>query len=215
MPNCIRLFVRYVDAVNRLVGRVVLYLVFVMMAVLLYSAVSRYFFHSPVIWGVEMAQFCMVAYYLLGGGFALLVNSHVRMDVFYGRLKWRNQAKMDVFTSFFLVVYLAMLLYGGLSSTWYSIEFNQRNNTAWGPSLAPIKILMAIGIALTLLQSISEFFKAVARSRGLLLGEEIPERLIVETGSAEPAEDRESAGMPDGAALASELAPAHVLGTPR
>ncbi len=209
MPNCIRLFVRYVDAVNRLVGRVVLYLVFVMMAVLLYSAISRYFFHSPVIWGVEMAQFCMVAYYLLGGGFALLVNSHVRMDVFYGRMRWRNQARMDVFTSFFLVVYLVMLLYGGLSSTWYSIEFNQRNNTAWGPSLAPIKILMALGIALTLLQSISEFFKAVARSRGLLLGEDIPERLIVETGSAEPDTGSEAEDMPGSPVMASEMAAAH------
>ena len=32
---------------------------------------------------------------------------------------------------------------------------------------------MGIGIFLTLLQSISEFFKALARSRGLLLGDRI------------------------------------------
>ena len=186
MPKWIKVYVKYVDAINRLVGRGVLYLVFVMMGILLYSAISRYCFDSPVIWGVEMAQFTMVIYYILGGGFALLTNSHVRMDVFYGRWKWRKQAGMDVVTSFFLIVYLALLFYGCLSSTWYSIEFDQHNNSAWAPALAPIKIIMGIGIFLTLLQAFSEFFKALARSRGLLLGEEVPERLIVESGYVEP-----------------------------
>lgn len=180
MPGFIKLYVRYVDAVNRLVGRCVLYIIFVMMGILLYSAFSHYFLDSPVIWGVEMAQFCMVAYYILGGGFALLVNAHVRLDVFYARWNWRNQAKADVCTSVFLIVYLGFLLYGCLSSTWYSIEFSQHNNTAWAPPLAPIKIIMGTGIALTLLQAFSEFFKALARSRGLIIEENIPERLIVE-----------------------------------
>jgi len=39
---------------------------------------------------------------------------------------------------------------------------------------------MGTGIALTLLQAFSEFFKALARSRGLIIEENIPERLIVE-----------------------------------
>ena len=195
MPTWIKMYVKYVDAVNRLVGRGVLYLVFVMMGILLYSAISRYCFDSPVIWGVEMAQFTMVAYYILGGGFALLTNSHVRMDVFYGRWKWRKQAGMDVATSVFLVVYLGLLFYGCVSSTWYSIEFDQHNNSAWAPALAPIKIIMGIGIFLTLLQSISEFFKALARARGLLLGEEVPERLIVESGYVAPDEEPRLVGV--------------------
>ncbi|SDF03097.1 TRAP transporter small permease subunit [Desulfovibrio legallii] len=208
MPSCIKLFVRYVDAVNRLVGRITLYLVFVMMGILLYSAASRYFFDNPVIWGVEMAQFCMVVYYVLGGGFALLINSHVRMDVFYGRWPWRKQARMDVFTSFFLIVYLGLLFYGCLSSTWYSIEFDQHNNSAWAPALAPIKTIMAVGIFLTLLQAFSEFFKAVARSRGLMIEENIPERLIVENGSLEPdPAEAKDAGFAAGMA-AADLVPA-------
>ncbi len=216
MPNWIKVYVKYVDAVNRLVGRGVLYLVFLMMGILLYSAISRYCFASPVIWGVEMAQFTMVAYYILGGGFALLTNSHVRMDVFYGRWEWRKQASVDVVTSFFLVVYLVLLFYGCISSTWYSIEFNQHNNSAWGPSLAPIKIIMGIGIFLTLLQSISEFFKALARSRGLLLGEEVPERLIVESGYVEPEAEPQLVGVVvDSVSSPQVLAPAHALNSSR
>ncbi len=216
MPNWIKLFVRYVDAVNRLVGRGVLYLVFVMMGILLYSAISRYCFDAPVIWGVEMAQFTMVAYYILGGGFALLTNSHVRMDVFYGRWKWRKQAGMDVITSVFLVAYLALLFYGCVSSTWYSIEFDQHNNSAWAPALAPIKIIMGIGIFLTLLQAFSEFFKALARSRGLLLGEEVPERLIVESGYVEPEAEPQLVGVvADPDASPQVLAPAQAFGGSR
>jgi TRAP-type mannitol/chloroaromatic compound transport system permease small subunit len=178
MPKIILLYVRYVDAINRRLGDMALYLIFAMMGILLFSAVSRYFFNAPVIWGVEMAQFCMAAYYILGGGFALLLNSHVRMDVLYSRWSRRGQAGMDVFTSFFLVVYLGFLLYGCISSTAYSIEFHQRNNSAWAPPLAPIKCIMAVGILLTLLQAIAEFFRSLARTRGLNLGLEAPENLL-------------------------------------
>ena len=54
---------------------------------------------------------------------------------------------------------------------------------------------MGIGIFLTLLQAVSEFFKAVARSRGLLLGEEVPERLIVESGYVEPEAEPQLVGV--------------------
>ena len=75
---------------------------------------------------------------------------------------------------------------------------------------------MGIGIFLTLLQAFSEFFKAVARSRGLLLGEEVPERLIVESGYIAPEEEPRLVGVvSDPAGIAPKtLAPAHaVVGT--
>lgn len=185
MPKIIKAYVHYVDAINRLVGRIVLYLVFVLMGILLFSAASRYFFHNPVVWGVEVAQFCTVAYYMLGGGFALLIRAHVRMDVLYSRWSLRKQGGMDIITSICLIGYLVLLLYGGLSSTAYSIEFGQRNNTAWAPYIAPIKIIMVIGILLTLLQAFSEFFKAIAQARGIILGTSIPELVLIETNDEE------------------------------
>ena len=33
-----------------------------------------------------MAQFTITAYYLLGGGYSMLTDDHVRMDLFYGKL---------------------------------------------------------------------------------------------------------------------------------
>jgi TRAP-type mannitol/chloroaromatic compound transport system permease small subunit len=185
MPKFILYYVRYVDKVNRTVGRGVLYLVFAIMGILIFSSLSRYIFDKPVIWGVEMAQFTMTIYFTLGGAFALLLNSHVRMDLLYSRWGKRRKARMDAFTFFFLICYLCLLMYGCVSSTLYSIEYNQHNNTAWAPPVAPVKIIVGIGIFLTILQAFSEFFKDLARGKNLEIGVPIPETLLLDEAQAE------------------------------
>ena len=55
-------------------------------------------------------------------------------------------------TIWFLLFYLLYLLVGGLASAQYAIEYNQKNYSAWAPPMAPIKIIMCIGIALMFLQ---------------------------------------------------------------
>lgn len=180
MYNFVRKYVIYVDATNRFVGRLSLYLIFLMMGVLLYSAISRYFFNSPLLWAVEFCEFVLAAYFTVGGGFALLIGSHVRMDVFYSKWSWRRQARADVATAIFLIAYLGLLFYGCISSTWYSIIFNQHNNTAWAPRIAPIKIIMGVGIFLTILQAISETLKSWYKARGIIIHAAIPEQLILE-----------------------------------
>ena len=65
MPSSVKSFVRFVDAFNRRVGRVAMYLIFVMMAILLWSSFSKTFL-LPSLWTLEMAQFTLTAYYLIG-----------------------------------------------------------------------------------------------------------------------------------------------------
>jgi TRAP-type mannitol/chloroaromatic compound transport system permease small subunit len=158
--------VRWVDAVNRLVGRAMMYLIFLMIGILLWSSISRGLFDISYIWSVEMAQFMLTAYYILGGGYSMQLDSHVRMDLFYSRWSPRTQALADAVTTGFLLFYIMFLLVGGISGTIYAIEYNQKNYSTWAPPLAPIKIIMCIGIILMLLQVIAVFFKDVARARG-------------------------------------------------
>jgi len=169
MPKAIRLYVRYVDATNRVLGNVVMYLTFVMMGVLLFGSITRYVFRVPFNWIVEMAQFLMAAYYVLGGGYSMQLQAHVRMDVFYDRWLPKTRAFVDSITVFFLVFYLIFMVYGGISSSAYSLKYNQTNYSAWAPPMAPIKIIMTVGIVLMLLQAISIFFKDIAK----FLGKEI------------------------------------------
>ena len=165
MPNAIKIYVRYVDAVNRAVGRFAMYLIFAMMGILLYSSISKTFFH-PSLWTLEMAQFLMVAYYLLGGSYSMQLGSHVRMDLVYGAWSDKTKAAVDAFTVLFLIFYLVLLLYGALSSTQYALQYGEKSYSSWAPRMAPIKIIMAIGIFLMLLQAIATFFKDLAKARG-------------------------------------------------
>jgi len=161
MPKAIKAYVRIVDRVNRAVGRFAMYLVFLMMAILFYSTISKNFF-MPSLWTLEMAQFTMVAYYLLGGGYSMQLDSHVRMDLLYDRWSERTRAIIDTFTVFFLISYLVFLLYGGISSMEYALKTGETSHKIWDPYMAPIKILMVVAILLMLLQTIAAFFRNLA-----------------------------------------------------
>jgi TRAP-type mannitol/chloroaromatic compound transport system permease small subunit len=166
MPGLIKAYVRSVDAVNRAVGRIVMWLIFAMMGILLLSSGSRTFFDTSYVWVVEMAQFVMTGYYVLGGGYSMQIDSHVRMDLLYVRWTPRTRALVDVVTAGLMLFYLVVLLAGGISSTQYAIEYGQKNYSSWAPPLAPIKIVMVIGIVLMLLQVIAVFFRDLAAARG-------------------------------------------------
>lgn len=193
-----RVMVKYVhsiDAMNRFIGRIAMYLIFALVGVLLWSSFSKTFF-SPALWTLETAQFVMVSYYVLGGPYSIQLGSNVRMDLFYGNWSTKTKAWFDGFTVLFLLFYLAVLLWGGISSTAYSLGYFgsepfvffkdfitafatggpegaadkighlERSNSVWRPMLWPIKTIMCFGIFLMLLQCVSELFKDIARMRG-------------------------------------------------
>ena len=166
MPRRVRLYVRAVDALNYRIGRVMMYGLFAMMAILLWSSVSKTFF-MPSLWTLEMAQFAMVAYYILGGPYSIQLGSNVRMDLFYGGWTTRRKAWVDSFTVLILIFYLGVLLWGAIDSTAYSFQYNERSPTAWRPYLWPIKVIMCAGFLLMLLQAISELCKDIAKIRGV------------------------------------------------
>ena len=166
MPKAAKIFVRYVEAVNKVVGKFSMYLVFGMIGVLLFESISRTIFDKPHIWVVEVAQFTMAAYYLLGGGYSMILKGHVRMDLLYGRWSGKTKATVDLFTGLFLIFYLVFLLVGAYSSIEYAVMYGQRNRSAWAPLMAPIKIIMGTGILLMLLQAIATWFKDLAKTRG-------------------------------------------------
>ncbi len=81
MPGFILAYVKYVDAFNRRIGRIMMYGIFVMVGILMWSSISKTFF-MPSLWTLESAQFMMVAYYIVGGAYAIQLKANVRMDLF-------------------------------------------------------------------------------------------------------------------------------------
>jgi len=165
MRKYILRYISIIDRMNFCVGRVTMYMIFVMIGVLFYSSVSKTFFF-PTLWTLEFAQFLMVSYFLLGGAYSLQLKGHVRMDLLYSQGSDLTKCKWDTFTSFFLIAYLIVLLYGSLSSLTYAIEYGERSYSSWRPYMWPVKLVMATGIFLMLLQAISQFFKDFAAARG-------------------------------------------------
>ena len=166
MPGPIRAYVRFVDGLNRTVGVFAMYIFVFLMGMLLYSSATRLVTGTSYIWVVEMAQFTMVTYYILGGGYSIQLNSHVRMDLFYSRWSDRTKAILDAITILLVIAYLVMLIRGGVASTLYAWQYGQRNYSAWAPPLWPIKSIMVVGFVLMLLQLTATFFKDLARARG-------------------------------------------------
>lgn len=166
MTKAAKIYVRYMDATSRAVGQVVKFMIFGMIAILLYETISRTMFNQPHIWSVESAQFVMAAYYLLGGGYSLLIGSHVRMDLLYDHWSAKGKAVADVITFFVALLYLVVLTYGGFQGIQYALKYKQVTYSAWAPQVAPIKIIMQIGIIMMLLQLIAEFIKDLATVRG-------------------------------------------------
>ncbi|MEL6801348.1 MAG: TRAP transporter small permease subunit [Pseudomonadota bacterium] len=164
--TALRGYIRVIDGLNRWIGRVVMYGIFVMMGILLWSSISKTFF-LPSLWTLEMAQFAMVAYYILGGPYSIQLGSNVRMDLLYSNWSVRRKAWTDAITVLFLLFYLVILLWGGIESTIYSFQYGgERSSTAWRPYLWPIKVIMVTGIFLMILQVLSELAKDILRIRG-------------------------------------------------
>ena len=186
MINMMYRYIRVVDGVNYRLGRIIMYGIFVMMGILVFSSINKTFF-LPTLWTLEMAQFAMVAYYVLGGPYSIQLGSNVRMDLLYGDWSPRKKALFDLITVLFLIFYIAVLLYGAVSSTAYSLGYwgtepftffgglitgaeeighMERSSSAWRPYMWPIKLVMVIGMFLMLLQCISELLKDVLRLKG-------------------------------------------------
>ena len=166
------LYVKWVDFISTKFGRLAMYLVFLMIATLLLDAVTRNIINFPLSWCVEMAQFTMTAYYILGGAYSMQLGDHVRMDLIYDRCAEKNKARREGATSGCLLFYLGCLLFGSISSTIYAIETGQRKFSMWNPSMVPIKLIMVTGIILMLLQAISMLFKDIAKARGMAITHE-------------------------------------------
>ncbi|UES54614.1 TRAP transporter small permease subunit [Roseibium aggregatum] len=195
MLKAARVYICIVDGFNRGLGKIIMWGVFVMAAILLWSSISKTFF-NPSLWTLEVAQFAMVAYYILGGPYSIQLGSNVRMDLFYAEWSAKKKAWFDAFTVLLLMFYLGVLLYGALNSTAYSLGYFgkdslsfwwdlfvsfitggpdaaaeklgyiERSPTAWRPYLWPVKLVMIIGFVLMLLQAVSEFIKDIALIKG-------------------------------------------------
>ncbi len=166
MASAIRAYVRFIDGLSDWIGFLTMYVIYVMVAVLLFDVVTNKMLNMTQNWTTEFAQFALAAYYFLAGPKTMKDEDHVRLDLLYSRFTPRGKARMDAVTIWIVIFYLGILLWGAISSTLYSIGTNQRLPSLWAPSVVPIKVLMVVCLVLMILQSLAIFFRDLDRARG-------------------------------------------------
>ncbi len=146
-----------IDAANEWTGRVFSFLIIFMTAAIMWEVVVRYGFNSPTIWVHETSGFLFGAYILLGGGYTLLYQDHVNMDIVYKKWPLRTKAIADLITSFLFFSFSVVLVWKGAEMAWESLKVLEVSSTPFAPPLYPVKLTIPIGAFLLLLQGSAKF----------------------------------------------------------
>lgn len=176
-----------IDALNERVGRVIMWLILVVVLISAGNAMVRKAFHMGSNALLDLQWYLYSCVFLLGAGYAFLKNVHVRIDFVSSRLTARGRSWVDIVgIVVFLVPFCSMLIemsWPLFVKAWVSGEMSQN---AGGLIRWPVYLLVPVGMTLLLVQSASELIKRIAFLRGL-----IPDPLAHDqsASSATPAEN--------------------------
>ena len=92
------------DAINRFVGSVVRWFALAMMLLQFMVVLLRYIFGISDIALNESVLYLHAGLFMLGAGYTLLVDGHVRVDIFYASASVRNRAIIDLCGHLFLLI---------------------------------------------------------------------------------------------------------------
>ena len=154
---------KVVDRINRFAVYILSVLVLIVMITGVYEVSMRYLFNRPTSWVWEMNGLLLSVMVSLGGGYVLLRNSHVRVDIVYQMFSTRTKAIIDVATSVFTFSFLGVLLWQSVIMAYQSVQYLEHSQTAFRPPIYPFKIILCIGIVMFLLQVIAD----VVRNLGI------------------------------------------------
>lgn len=158
---------RGIDAVNDRVGRMVYWLILLMALISSANAISRYGFNISSNAWLEIQWYLFSAVFLLGAGYAMLKNAHVRIDLVSSRFSDRTNAWIDTvgYVAFVIPMCLVFMSFGW-DMFWTSWAGNEISTDAGGLIRWPVKLLVPIGFTLLLAQAISELIKRIGFLRG-------------------------------------------------
>ncbi|MBE0583332.1 MAG: TRAP transporter small permease subunit [Desulfofustis sp.] len=147
-----------IDTISIFLGKLFSYLILPIMLLEAIEVVLRYGFGTPTDWGWELATHLAGAMFIMGAAWVLLEDKHVRTDLIYGRLSRRWQAALDVF--FFTIIFFSftfVLTFKSWNMAIYSTKIFERTFSMWGPPLFPLKITIAAGFTILLLQGLAKW----------------------------------------------------------
>lgn len=149
--------IKVIDQINEMVGKTVSWLTLLLVLVVCLEVVRRTLFNITSIWSMELQWHIFSLIFLLGAGYALKHDRHVRVDLFYTNFSKRDQAWVNFFGSILLLIpWLLVTIY---FSFFYALDSWYLGEGSPDPGGLParylIKFAVPVGLSLLLLQAIS------------------------------------------------------------
>lgn len=167
MPHWMSTTIVAIDTFSLWIGRAVAWLTVPLMLAIVYEVLSRYLFTAPTMWAYDISRMLYGAMFMLGAAYALSKGVHIRADFIYRRWPVKVQGWVD--TVLYLVFYfpaIGIFFWVSTEWAWVSVSRAERGtDTAWMPLLGPLKSCVPIGLALLLVQGISELLKSIHAAR--------------------------------------------------
>lgn len=140
-----------------MVGKTISWLTLLLILVVCLEVVRRSLFNTTSIWSMELQWHIFSLIFLLGAGYALKHDRHVRVDLFYTNFSKRDQAWVNFFGSILLLMpWLLITIY---FSFYYALDAWYLREGSPDPGGLParylIKFAVPVGLSLLLLQAIS------------------------------------------------------------
>lgn len=162
-----------VDSIGRWLAYSAMTMTLVMIVVTMQEVVRRKGFNDPTIWANDIIYMLNGSIFLIGAGFTLRMNGHVRIDFLSQMMPLRVQHLVN------LVFYLGVLLPGfgliswlGATRAWSAYELGRiETMSAWEPLIWPFYTGITIGLFGLLIQCAVE---AVRHMIGIADPEAVP-----------------------------------------
>lgn len=146
-----------IDRMNTIVADVVRWLALIMVLVQFCIVIGRYVFGFNSIAAQESVLYMHATLFMLGAGYTLLVDKHVRVDVFYAKISDAARRRIDIFGHIFLLIpSMVALLYWSWPSVRNSWKILEGPISVGGiEAVFLLKSLIPAFCILILLQSLS------------------------------------------------------------
>jgi TRAP-type mannitol/chloroaromatic compound transport system permease small subunit len=154
---------RLIDSINEWIGKLTMWLVLAAVIISAGNAVLRKAFNIGSNAWLEIQWYLFAGVFMLGVGYVMLKNAHVRIDFISGKLSKRTNAIIDAIGIVVFTIPLALIMinlgWPLFERAWTTGEMSQN---AGGLIRWPVWALLPLGFAILLLQAVSELIKRVA-----------------------------------------------------
>lgn len=100
----LRLICNWIDTFNDRVGRAVSWTTLLLVLVTFVDVVMRYFFNTSFVFTQELEWHVFAFIFLMGAGYTLKNDGHVRVEVFYGKLSTKGRAWINLVGVIFFLI---------------------------------------------------------------------------------------------------------------